>query len=132
MGMGAEWVAPGRVRLPSAPWAELDAAKHDVFRVERDRDGQWWVKEKLAASGYCAVRVWPGDDDDLARFTDGVLAEFAQLQVSGSGMFGLVVLDVPPTADLPRVRRLLHHGERAGRWTVDELCVTAAWQAAAP
>ncbi|MEU7903429.1 hypothetical protein [Actinoplanes sp. NPDC049118] len=47
-------------------------------------------------------------------------------------MFGLVVLEVPPSADLAAVRRLLRDGERDGRWTVDELCVTAAWRAAAP
>ncbi|MGC4814700.1 DUF4265 domain-containing protein [Micromonospora sp. DT228] len=132
MGMGAIPVAPDRVRLPSAPWAAFDAAMHDVFRVERDHEGQWWVKEKVTASGYCAIRIWAPDDNDREHFEEGVLADFAPLQVSGAGMFGLVVLDVPPTVDLPRVRRLLRDGERAGRWTVDELCVTAAWQAAAP
>ncbi|KAB1158762.1 DUF4265 domain-containing protein [Micromonospora sp. AMSO12t] len=132
MGMGAELVAPGQVRLPRAPWGAFDAAKHDILRVERDRDGQWWVKEKVTASGYCAIRIWAPDDNVLEHFEDVVLADFAPLQVSGAGMFGLVVLDVPPTADLPRVRWLLRDGERAGRWTVDELCVTAAWRAAAP
>ena len=132
MGMGAELVAPDRVRLPWAPWGAFDAAKHDILRIEQDRDGQWWVKEKVAASGYCAIRIWASGDRVLEDFEDVVLAEFAPLQVSGVGMFGLVVLDVPMTADLPGVRRLLRDGERAGRWTVDELCVTAAWRAAAP
>ncbi|WP_422755192.1 DUF4265 domain-containing protein [Micromonospora sp. WMMD708] len=132
LGMGAERVAPDRVRLPWAAWGAFDAAKHDVFRVERDGDGQWWVKEKIAASGYCAIRVWAPDDDHPEHFQDAVLADFARLNVSGVGMFGLVVLDVPPTADLPSVRRLLRDGEHAGRWTVDDLCVTAAWRAAVP
>ncbi|MEU5781999.1 DUF4265 domain-containing protein [Micromonospora lupini] len=132
IGMGAELVAPDQVRLPRAPWAAFDAAMHDILRVERDRDGQWWVKEKIAASGYCAIRVWAPDDAVLEHFEEAVLADFAPLEVSGTGMFGLVVLDVAPTVDLSRVRRLLREGERAGRWTVDELCVTAAWQAAAP
>lgn len=131
MGMSAELVAPGRVRLPTAPWGAFDAAKHDILSIEQDGDGRWWVKEKVTASGYCAIRIWASDDSDIEHFQDVVLAEFAPLQVSGEGMFGLVVLDVPPTADLPRVRQLLNGGERAGRWTVDELCVTAAWLAAA-
>ncbi|MFF0318015.1 DUF4265 domain-containing protein [Micromonospora sp. NPDC005252] len=122
----------GTVRLPSAPWAAFDAAKHDIFRVEHDRDGRWWVEEKVTASGYCATPIWAPDDADLEHFEDSVLAEFAPLQVSGEGMFGIVVLNVPPTADLPRVQQLLRDDKRAGRWTVDELCVTAAWQAAAP
>lgn len=132
MGMGAELVAPNQVRLPRAPWGAFDAAMHDVFRIERDRDGQWLVKEKIAASGYCAIRVSRADNTDVAHFKDVVLADLAPLEVSGAGMFGFVFLDVPPTADLPRVRSVLRDGETAGRWTVDELCVTAEWRAAAP
>jgi hypothetical protein len=132
MGMGAELVAPDRVRLPSAPWGAFDAAKHDILRVEQNRDGQWWVKEKITASGYCAIRIWAPNDSGLEHFEDVVLVALAPLQVSGAGMSGLVVLDFPPTADLPGVRRLLRDGERTDRWTVEELCVTAAWRAAAP
>ncbi|MGH8883285.1 MAG: DUF4265 domain-containing protein [Stackebrandtia sp.] len=132
IGMGAELVAPDRVRLPMAPWAAFDAAKDDIFRIEQDRDGQWWVREKVTTSGYCAIRIWTTDESVLEHFEDVVLADLAPLQVSGQGMFGLVVLDVPPTADLAAVRRLLRGGEHAGRWTVEELCVTAAWRAAAP
>lgn len=132
MGMGAELVAPDQVRLPWAPWGAFDAAKHDILRIEQDHDGQWWVKEKVTASGYCAIRIWASDDSDPERFEDVVLADFASLQVSGAGMFGLVVLDVPATADLQQVRRLLRDGERAGRWTVDELCVTTEWRKAVP
>jgi hypothetical protein len=132
IGMDAELVAPDRVRLPSAPWGAFDAAKHDILRIEPDRDGQWWVKEKVTASGYCAIRIWAPGDGALEHFEDAVLAAFAPLQVSGVGMVGLVVLDVPPTANLPEVRRLLGSGERAGHWTVDELCITAAWREVAP
>jgi hypothetical protein len=132
MGVRAELVAPDRARLPAAPWGPFDAAKDDILRIERGSDGQWWVKEKLTASGYWAIRVWATDTGGTERFEDVVLAEFAQLQVSGTGMFGFVALDVPPTADLTAVRRLLRDGERAGRWTVDEPCVTEAWRAAMP
>jgi hypothetical protein len=132
MGMGAELVGPDRVRLPVAPWAALDAAKDDVFRIERDHDGEWWVKQKVTTSGYCAILIWATDESDLEHFGDVVLADLNPLQVSGQGMFGFVVLDVPPTADLATVRRLLRDGEHGRRWTVDELYVTAAWRAAAP
>lgn len=57
LGMGAEALAADRVRLPSAPWAALNAAKGDIFRVQREEDGQLWVREKIEASGYCAIRV---------------------------------------------------------------------------
>jgi hypothetical protein len=45
--MGAEALSPDRVRLPSAPWAALNAAKGDVFRVRHGPDGDLWVHEKL-------------------------------------------------------------------------------------
>lgn len=70
MGTHAELVAPDRVRLPSAPWGTFDAAKHDVLRIEQDRDGQWWAKEKITASGYCAIRIWAADDSDLEHFKE--------------------------------------------------------------
>jgi len=131
MGMPAELIAPDRARLRWAPWSALDVAKDDELRVEQEHDGTWWFKEKIAASGYCAIQLWATDDADLEHFDKAALAAFAPLQVSGQGMFGFLVLDVPPTANLSMVRRVLSDGERNGRWTVDELCVTAAWQAAA-
>jgi len=99
-------VPPDRVWLPSAPWGAFDAAKHDILRVEQDRDGQWWAREDQGI-GLLRDPHLGHDDSDLEHFEDVVLAVFAPLQVDGALMFGLVVLDIPPTADLPGVRRLL-------------------------
>jgi hypothetical protein len=133
VGLGAEALSSDRVRLPSAPWAALNAAKGDVFRVERDVDGQLWVQEKLKASGYCAIRLTLAPDSPLGPSSagvDAILDKFAALGVTGSGMFGLAVIDVPPNADLHRVRLLLNIGQRDGWWDFDELCVTDAWKEA--
>lgn len=133
LGMGAEAQPPDRVRLQSAPWAELNAAKGDVFRVRRGTDGQLWVQEKLEASGYCAIRVVlaPGSPlGPLDAGVDAILDKFTTLGITGSGMFGLAVIDVPPDADLFLVRQLLDTGQRDGWWDYDELCVTDAWKAA--
>ncbi len=132
LGVCAEVVPPDQVRLPSAPWAALNAARGDVFRVQPDTDGQLWAQDKVETSGYCAIRIVLADDSPLGPLTDGVqaiLGKFAALGVTGSGMFGLVVIDVPPDADLHRVRRLLDTGQRDGWWDYDELCVTDAWRA---
>ncbi|MFD7003025.1 DUF4265 domain-containing protein [Streptomyces mirabilis] len=43
----------------------------------------------------------------------------------------MVALDVPPDADLPRIRKLLEHGEGEGWWHWEEGCVTAAWRSTA-
>jgi hypothetical protein len=132
IGMGAEALTLDRVRLPTAPWAALNAAKGDVFRVERGQDGYLWVREKLQASGYCAIRVVHAPESPLGPFeagVDAILDKFAPLGVTGSGMFGIAVIDVPPDADLHAVRRLLVIGHRDGWWNYDELCVTDAWTA---
>ena len=134
MGMGAEALSPDTVRLPSTPWAALDAAKGDIFRVRPDATGALWVEEKLEASGYCAIRVALVPDGPLGPLTNhvnAILGKFAPWGATGSGMFGLAVVDVPPTADLPAVRRLLDKGQGDGWWDYDELCVTDAWTAAA-
>lgn len=132
-GMGAEALAPDRVRLQSAPWAALNAAKGDIFHVQRGTDGQLWAQEKLEASGFCAIRVMLAPDGPLGPFkppVDTILDKFTVLGITGSGMFGLAVIDVPPDADLYLVRELLDTGERDGWWDYDELCVTEAWKAA--
>lgn len=131
MGMGAEALSDDSVRLPRAPSAALDAAKGDVFRVRRDADGELWAEEKLEASGWCAIRVLLNSEGPLgpteAR-VDAILGKFAHLGVTGGGLFGYAVLDVPPEALLP-VRRVLDEGQRDGWWDYGDLCVTDAWRA---
>ncbi|MFF4230871.1 hypothetical protein [Streptomyces sp. NPDC001820] len=43
----------------------------------------------------------------------------------------MVSLDIPPTADLTKVHRLLNHGVVEEWWDMEEGCITAAWRAAA-
>ncbi|MCW6004605.1 DUF4265 domain-containing protein [Micromonospora sp. CPCC 205371] len=133
LGLGAEALAPDRVRLPSAPWAALNAAKGDIFRVQRELDGKLWAQEKLEASGYCAIRVVLASDSPLGPLdtaTEAILEKFTALGATGSGMFGLAVIDVPPDVDLYLVRRLLDTGQGDDWWDYDELCVTDAWKMA--
>ena len=39
-GMGAEVISPEQVRLPSAPWFPVEAAKGDILRVQRGQEGK--------------------------------------------------------------------------------------------
>ncbi|MBO4207188.1 DUF4265 domain-containing protein [Micromonospora echinofusca] len=135
LGISAEALPPERVRLRRAPWAALNAAKGDIFRVRRDADGQLWAHEKLEASGFCAVRVTLAPDSPLGPpepGVDAILDRFTALSVTGAGMFGLAVIDIAPDADLHLVRQLLDTGRRDGWWDYQELCVTEAWEAASP
>ncbi|MFI2633902.1 hypothetical protein ACH5A2_26520 [Streptomyces collinus] len=41
----------------------------------------------------------------------------------------MVALDVPPTADLAKVQKLLSHGVAKEWWDMEEGCITAQWRA---
>lgn len=132
-GMGAEVISPERVRLPSAPWFPVDAAKGDILRVQQGEDGELWVQEKVQTAGYCAVRLMLTADGPLGSVdtgTNAMLDKFAAFAVTGKGMFGVAVIDIPLEADLDRIRSLLEHGQRAGWWEYETLCVTDAWKTA--
>jgi hypothetical protein len=122
---------PDRVRLLFAPWAALDAAKGDIYRVRADGNGQLWAQDKLEASGFCAIRLVLADGSPIAFTADAMIDKFSTVGVTGSGMIGLAVLDVPPDADLVAVRRILHDGHRQGWWEYEELSTTDAWRTTA-
>jgi len=69
VGVGAEALAPDRVRLLFAPWAALNAAKADVYRVRMEDDGEIWAQEKVDASGFCAIRLVLTDNSPSDRST---------------------------------------------------------------
>ncbi|MFI7543433.1 DUF4265 domain-containing protein [Actinoplanes sp. NPDC049599] len=132
-GMGAEALSPDRVRLPRAPWFPLNATKGDIFRVQAGDENKLWVQDKIQASGYCAIKLMLADDSPLGPIdtgTEAMVDKFIPLAVTGLGMFGVAVIDVPPEADLRRVRHLLDEGQHEGWWDYDELCVTDAWRTA--
>ena len=74
MSTPAEMLEPDRVRLLYAPWAAVNAAKSDVYRVRKEDGGQLWAQEKLEASGFCAIRLFLTDDGPFQAIHDGVEA----------------------------------------------------------
>jgi hypothetical protein len=124
----------GTVRLDNTPWFVRGVASGDIIRVDVDEDGLRWAGETIRASDNCTIRLIVLKDDGSAAARQSVLEIFHRLGTTGEGIerFRMVALDVPPTADLIRIRKLLEHGESQGWWEWEEGCVTAAWAAAVP
>ncbi|WP_448316780.1 DUF4265 domain-containing protein [Streptomyces sp. CO7] len=123
----------GTVRLDNTPFFVRGVAGGDIVRVQQGDDGVLWAGETVQASQNCTIRLIVLKDEGSATARQSVLEVFHRLGTTGEGIerFRMVALDVPPQADLPRIRELLEHGETEGWWHWEEGCVTAAWEAAA-
>ncbi|MEU0031139.1 DUF4265 domain-containing protein [Streptomyces sp. NPDC006335] len=78
--------------------------------------------------------------DNTPWFVRGIASDdIVRVEVDDEGLwwageteqFRMVALDVPPTADLPGIRRLLEPGAAEEWCPWEEGCVTAAWRAMA-
>ncbi|WP_433889912.1 DUF4265 domain-containing protein [Streptomyces sp. CA-111067] len=123
----------GTVRLANTPWFVRGIASDDVIRVESDNEGVRWARETVRASEHCTIRLIVLKDDGSTAARQSVLETFHGLGTTGEGIeqYRMVALDVPPEADLPRIRKLLEHGAAKEWWHWEEGCVTAAWNSIA-
>ncbi|MEU8661573.1 DUF4265 domain-containing protein [Actinoplanes philippinensis] len=128
-----ETVGGDVVRLTNVPWFVRGVSSGDLVRVEADADGVLWAAEHLEGSGSCTIRVVPSHSGPLRGSHQRVLDAFEPFGVTGEGIqeYGLVALEVPPTADLAGVQRVLRAGARDGWWDYEEGCVSDAWTAVA-
>ncbi len=123
----------GTVRLDNTPWFVRGIASGDIVEVDLDDDGLFWAGETVQRSQNCTIRLIVLKDNGSAAARQSVLEVFHRLGTTGEGIeqFRMVALNVPPEADLPRIRKLLEHGEVKGWWHWEEGCVTSAWRIAA-
>ncbi|MGW6939393.1 DUF4265 domain-containing protein [Streptomyces xanthophaeus] len=80
-----------------------------------------WFVRGLASDDTIRVEV----DDEGVRWAGETV------RASENCTIRLIVLKVPPTANLPKIRKLLEHGDVKGWWHWEEGCVTAAWKSTA-
>ncbi|MFE5297787.1 DUF4265 domain-containing protein [Streptomyces sp. NPDC056632] len=87
----------------------------------------------MQPSQSCTIRLILLKDAGSAAARQSVLEVFHRLGTTGEGIerFGVAALDVPPQADLLKIRELLEQGETKEWWHGEEGCVTAAWEATA-
>lgn len=87
----------------------------------------------VRSSENCTIRLIVLKDSGSAAARQSVLEIFHKLGTAGEGIerYRMGALDVPPEADLSRIRKLLEHGTAKGWWHWEEGCVTAAWRSTA-
>lgn len=119
-------------RLDNTPFFARGYASGDVVLIAADDEGVYWVKKAVEYSGNCTIRIIPAADGHRVEVRQAVLDASAPLGVTGEGIkqFRLVALNVPGTADVPAVKRLVIQGADEGRWHYEEGCVTPEWRAA--
>jgi hypothetical protein len=117
------------VVLDNIPFFVRGVACYDVVAVTQDDSGVLWAGKKIRWSGNCTIRVIPYRDGPLHGDRQAVLDAFAPFGVEGAGaeQYALVALNVPASADLVAVKRLLREGEQDNRWAYEEGCIGDAW-----
>lgn len=129
-GLWAEPLGGDRYRIDNTPWFVRGVASDDVVSATADADGVLWATQGLSWSGRLTIRVIPSREGPLGGSLQGVLDAFEPLGVTGEGAepaWPIVALDVPPDADLARVKALLRKGQADGRWDYEESCVSDEW-----
>lgn len=123
----------GTVRLDNTPWFVRGVASGDILAVEPDDEGALWAGETVQPSQNCTIRLIVLKDNGSAAARESVLKAFHRLGTTGEGIehYRMVALDVPPEADLSKIRELLEHGAEQGWWHWEQGCVTEAWKATA-
>jgi hypothetical protein len=117
------------VVLDNIPFFVRGVACYDVVAVTVDDTGVLWAGKTIKRSGNCTIRVIPYRDGPLQGDRQAVLDAFAPFGVEGEGaeQYTLVALNVPASADLVAVKRLLREGESDNRWAYEEGCIGDAW-----
>ncbi|MEE1747893.1 MULTISPECIES: DUF4265 domain-containing protein [unclassified Streptomyces] len=120
----------GTVQLDNTPWFVRGVASGDIIRVELEDDGVLYARETIQPSQNCTIRLIVLKDGGSGAARQTVLDTFHRLGTTGEGIerFRMVALDVPPEADLPKIRKLLEHGAAKEWWHWEEGCVTSAWE----
>jgi hypothetical protein len=122
-----------RYRIDNPPWFVHDLAVGDVVRAQApDSDSQPVFAEVLERSGHVTIRLICFRRGPLAGDLAQALEPFTALGVYGEGaqQYGMLALDIEPTAPLPAIVSRLRQGVEDGSWEYEEGRITPAWIAA--
>jgi hypothetical protein len=120
-------------RIDNAPWFVRDLAVGDVVRAEApDADSNPVFVELVQRSEHNTIRLICFRSGPLQGDLARALEPFTALGVYGEGVsqYGMLALDVEPTAPLPAIVSTLRRGVADGSWEYEEGRITPAWIAA--
>jgi hypothetical protein len=126
----AEAVGEDLFRLRNAAWFVRGIAEDDVVRAATASDSEWPVfTERVEWSGNLTIRVIPFTAGRLEGSQERVLDLMTPLGAhgEGAGIYPLVALTIPPSADRRPIHELLVRGAIEGWWEFEEGCVDDDW-----
>lgn len=120
----------GMTELANTPFFVRGVAIGDVVETSADREGTRWAGKVVQPSQNCTIRLIVLRDGGSAAARQSVINAFHELGAGGEGIerFRMVSLDIPPEANLVKIKRLLRHGTDQEWWHMEEGCVTEAWR----
>ena len=129
-GLWAQRVGDDLARVRSVPFLQIGVAQGDVVRFETNSEGVHWSRERVEASGNCAIRVLPIPAGPLGRSAEAVHAAFARFDLGGevfSAELPLVAFNIPRDADFAEIKALLERGRSEGWWHFEVGSATQSW-----
>lgn len=117
-------------RIDNVPWFVRDLAVGDVVRaLAPTADSNPVFTELLERSDHVTIRLICFRSGPLNGELARALRPFTELGVYGEGapQYGMVALDIEPTAPLPTIVTTLRRGVEDGSWEYEEGRVTPAW-----
>ncbi|MFL6109609.1 MAG: DUF4265 domain-containing protein [Marmoricola sp.] len=119
-----------RYRIDNVPWFVRDVAVGDVVRAQApDADSHPVFIEMVEQSDHVTIRLVCFRSGPLEADLARALEPFTALGVYGEGasQYGMLALDIPPTAPLPAVVSTLRAGVEDGSWVYEEGRITLEW-----
>lgn len=131
-GLWAVDLGDGTYRLANVPWFVTGVALDDVVEAVPAADGTLWAVRSRRWAGRHVVRLSPIINGDAMPVLERIEADFERLDVGMESMGPpewLIALDIPADANLAAIKNLLREGVATQRWTFEEACVGARWDA---
>jgi len=117
------WAVPlggGKYRLDNIPFFVRGVSSEDVVSAT-ERGGALFYAGLSSEGGHSTVRVLIADPDATERVREELRARGCSSE--GTGIPGLIAVDVPPAVSYRELRQFLDEGERRGRWEYEEGCI---------